>query len=439
MRTHQHVVVTVAVIAFLLSPAVVRADVDVNDIAESYVKLVLEIGSYDPGYVDAYFGPPQWRPDEDDNEAAFPAARLRATADGLIERLAAADGDVGGIEQQRLEFLNAQLSAVRARIDILGGKTMSFDEECRALFGAVPPVHEEAHFEQVTAELERLLAGEEALAARFLAYRARFTIRSREFKKALRATIDEYRRRARACLPLPGDEDFELEFVRGKSWTAWLGYQGQGHSLVQVRSDAPYTVAEVTRLVAHELYPGHHTHLVLLEKNTLLARKWMEFCVLPLYCPLALVAEGIAEYACKDLMVGCEEDLAFQQRVLFLLTAADQSEAGRYYRVMSLKDRLDWAPVEAARRYLDGRLNRDGALRWLSQYALVTPGGTASVLRFIEQHRSYVVCYPLGRDMIKKHIESRCGPGSDLPRRWQLFHELLSTPQTPSGLRGLAR
>jgi hypothetical protein len=317
---------------------------------------------------------------------------------------------------------------------------MLFDEECRALFGAVPPVHEEAHFEQVTAELERLLPGEEALAARFLAYRARFTIRSREFKKALRATIDEYRRRTRACLPLPGGEDFELEFVRGKPWTAWLTYQGRGRSLAQVCSDAPYTVAEVTRLVAHELYPGHHTHLVLLERDKLLTRKWMEFCVLPLYSPLALVAEGIAEYACKDLMISCEGDLAFQQRVLFPLTAAEPGEAERYYRVMSLKDRLDWVPVEAARRYLDDRLNRAEVLEWFRrQYALATPGYATSTMRFIEQYRSYVVCYPLGRDMIRNHIERRCGSGSDPTRRWQVLHELLCTPQTPSGLRGLAR
>ena len=30
-------------------------------IAESYVKLVLAVGQHDADYVDAYYGPPEWR------------------------------------------------------------------------------------------------------------------------------------------------------------------------------------------------------------------------------------------------------------------------------------------------------------------------------------------------------------------------------------------
>jgi hypothetical protein len=29
--------------------------------AEAYVKLVLGVGTHDPDYVDAYYGPPEWR------------------------------------------------------------------------------------------------------------------------------------------------------------------------------------------------------------------------------------------------------------------------------------------------------------------------------------------------------------------------------------------
>ena len=37
-----------------------------NDAAERYVKLVLALGEHDPDYVDAYYGPPEWRDGKQD-------------------------------------------------------------------------------------------------------------------------------------------------------------------------------------------------------------------------------------------------------------------------------------------------------------------------------------------------------------------------------------
>src|SRR3954447_22980356 len=37
------------------------SDREQNAIAESYVRLALELGQHDPTYVDSYFGPPEWR------------------------------------------------------------------------------------------------------------------------------------------------------------------------------------------------------------------------------------------------------------------------------------------------------------------------------------------------------------------------------------------
>ena len=34
-----------------------------NSVAEKYVKLVLNIGTIDSDYVDAYYGPAEWRPE----------------------------------------------------------------------------------------------------------------------------------------------------------------------------------------------------------------------------------------------------------------------------------------------------------------------------------------------------------------------------------------
>jgi hypothetical protein len=54
--------------------------------------------------------------------------------------------------------------------------------------------------------------------------------------------------------------------------------------------------------------------------------------------------------------------------------------------------------------------------------------------KFFDQYRSYVINYNLGQDMVKRFIEGRGGTPSKPRRRWELFTELISTPQVPSGL-----
>lgn len=90
--------------------------------------------------------------------------------------------------------------------------------------------------------------------------------------------------------------------------------------------------------------------------------------------------------------------------------------------------------MEAARRYLDGRMTMDEMREWLRKYYLAAYGGVENMITFIEKYRSYVVTYTVGRQLVRNYIERHSGPGNDPTRRWQVFHTLLSTPQTPSGL-----
>ncbi|MDH4126321.1 MAG: hypothetical protein OEW64_08260 [Gammaproteobacteria bacterium] len=50
------------------TPQDVAAEFD--PLAEQYVKLALALGQHDPDYVDAYFGPKEWR--DDARESAKP-------------------------------------------------------------------------------------------------------------------------------------------------------------------------------------------------------------------------------------------------------------------------------------------------------------------------------------------------------------------------------
>ncbi len=55
-------------------------------------------------------------------------------------------------------------------------------------------------------------------------------------------------------------------------------------------------------------------------------------------------------------------------------------------------------------------------------------------VRFIEQYRSYVINYNLGKDMVAAHIEGLGGTPANPEKRWAEFARLISSPRLPSGL-----
>jgi hypothetical protein len=64
---------------------------------------------------------------------------------------------------------------------------------------------------------------------------------------------------------------------------------------------------------------------------------------------------------------------------------------------------------------------------------MYAPDRARQRVRFIDQYRSYVINYNLGKDLVRQFIESRAG--SDRGRRWTEFGRLLSSPRLPSGLQ----
>jgi hypothetical protein len=56
-------------------------------------------------------------------------------------------------------------------------------------------------------------------------------------------------------------------------------------------------------------------------------------------------------------------------------------------------------------------------------------------VRFMDQYRSYVINYNLGKDLVRNYIESRPGVAGSADRRWDEFEKLLSSPRLPSTLK----
>jgi hypothetical protein len=233
---------------------------------------------------------------------------------------------------------------------------------------------------------------------------------------------------------LPSDERFTVEYVTNKSWSGYNWYQGGFRSLIQVNTDLPIYIDRAVDLACHEGYPGHHVYNALLEKHLVKDRGWVEFTLYPLFSPQSLIAEGTANFGIEVAFPG-KERVAFEQSKLFPLAGLDPSKAAQYYEVQALVDELSYAGNEAARRYLDGKIDAAAAVAWLEKYALMPHDRAAQRVRFFDQYRSYVINYNYGKDLVRKFIESRGGTASNPERRWQEFESLLSSPRLPSELR----
>ncbi len=407
-----------------------------DSIAESYVKLVLALGNHDADYVDAYYGPAEWK-----TAAAadtMPLEAIGVRADSLLERLGAGSdsGDaVAGSDSTaalREEYLRKQLGALRARVGMLQGTTLSFDDESRALYDAVAPHHDAAHFDSIIARLDSLLPGTGPVAARYTDWRRQFVIPASRRDSVFATAIAACKARTAAHLTLPPGERFELEYVTDKPWSGYNWYQGGYHSLIQINVDLPIYIDRALDLACHEGYPGHHVYNSMLEQHLVRDRGWVEYSVYPLFSPQSLIAEGSANYGISMAFPGGER-VAFERDSLWPQAGLDPSGAELYYRVQAIVQELSYAGNEAARRYLDGEIDASAAADWLVRYALSSPESAAQRVRFFNRYRSYVINYNLGQDLVKAWVERTAG--NDEARRWAAFGELLSTPRLPGGLR----
>ncbi|MBV8516211.1 MAG: hypothetical protein JO197_02310 [Acidobacteria bacterium] len=400
-----------------------------NDAAQRYVKLVLAMGEHDSDYVDAFYGPAEWRDEVRAEKRTLDAILADARAlRGTLEGIARPQHNV---EALRLDYLRRQTDALIARAEILQGATLRFDDESRALYDAVAPTHGEDYFRALNAAIEAELPGDGALVERVEAFRMQFVIPREKLDDVFRAAIDVCRARTADEIALPVGETFTVEYVNDKAWSGYNWYQGNFRSLIQVNTDLPIFIDRAIDLACHEGYPGHHVYNALLEKTLVRDRGWPEFSVYALFSPQSLIAEGSANYGI-DVAFPADERVAMEAETLFPIAGLDGARAAQYYRVHELVARTGYAGNEAARRYLDGEIDAGAAAEWLTMYALMAPARARQRVTFFDQYRSYVINYNLGKDLVRNYVERRAE--GDRAKRWSVFAELLSSPRLPSHL-----
>jgi hypothetical protein len=403
-----------------------------NSIAEQYVKLVLAVGQHDADYVDAFHGPEAWM-----NEAKSvkrPLQQIHDDARRLLDELSSLQATARDeLHQLRHQYLTKQVDSLSARVEMLMGKTFSFDEESKALYDAVAPTHSEEHFKSILRQLDAKLDGTGSVQQRYETFKNQFVIPKENLDAVFKVAIEECRKRTMQHIPLPENESFAIEYVTNKPWSGYNWFKGNSYSVIQMNTDLPIYIDRAVDLAAHEGYPGHHVYNALLEQNLLKKNGWIEFSVYALFSPQSLIAEGTANFGI-DVVFTPSERITFERDILFPLAGLDASRAELYYEIHALFMMLAYAGNEAARGYLNSTLSKEAAIEWLMEYALFSRDRATQRVKFFDAYRSYVINYNLGQDLVKKYIESKGGTPENPEKRWNEFSKLISSPRLPSGL-----
>jgi hypothetical protein len=387
--------------------------------AERYVKLALQLGEYDPDYVDAYLGPPEWAQAAKDNLKS--KAELSAEIAALYSRLqemSPHDLDI----TSRHQALLRNVRAMDTRMRMVNGETFTFAEEARLIYDVELPEFDFSEFDRAREAIEKLLPGDGDVSDRIAAFRDSLVIRVEARDEVLNTAINECRRRSAEYISLPSSERFRLEYVTDKSWGGYNWYQGDNESLMQFNLDFPTKVSSAIGLGCHEGYPGHHVWNVLVENRLLNEKGWIEFYVFPLFSPGALIGEGSANYG-VDLAFPGSERSDYERQVLFPMAGVDPEKVATLDALNKLTKALSFAQMATAQLYLDGAISREEAIEMRRKYGLSSRARAEQSVRFIEQYRSYVLNYSLGQAIVKAHIEKQ---GDDPKARWQAFERMLT-------------
>lgn len=414
----------------VLSAEQIEADKILNPLAIEYIKLSLEMGEKEAGYVDAYYGPASFK--KEAQESGLDLAALGSAIDGLKSRIEAiSSDDLSALSQRRKDFLTAQLTAAQTRFKMLLGETLDFRTESIGLFGVTPDIKPLSDYDAIIEKINAVVPGEGSLPERIDAFESQYNIPKDKLKVVFDAAIDECKKRTAQYITLPEGERFTLEFVTDKSWSGYNYYQGQYESLIQVNTDLPIRISRAVDLGCHEGYPGHHTLNMLLEKHLSNEKGWQEFSIYPLYSPQSLIAEGSANYGI-DLAFPDDEKIKFEQETLYPLAGLDPNTANAYRELQEARQDLAGVRFTISSQYLNGEIDRDQAIALTQKYGLVNKERASQSIDFTDQYRSYVINYGLGQKMVADYIENNA---SDQKTRWGLMEKLLSEPSLPKDLQ----
>jgi hypothetical protein len=371
---------------------------------ERYLLLGLRLGRHIDGFVDAYYGPPELKEHVEAEELVPPQ-------DLAAEAVALADGAP--------PFLRAQLAGCEATARRLAGEPSGWADEVERCYGVRPEPTPEDRFAAAHDELDAALPGNGALGERYRAWLETQVVpphllerTTREFERVLRDRTDE-------LFGLPDDESVLFETVQNEPWSGFNYYLGARRSRVVINTDLPVHSLSVPDLVAHEMYPGHHTEHSWKEALLVDRQGRLEETIFLTGTPQAVVSEGIATMS-LEIVLG-EDEPRVVSRVYERLGVP--YDAATVPAVRSFRAAVDTVSVNAAHLLHEESRSHDEVREYIERWTLVPRERAEKSIEFLTHPtwRAYVSSYTSGYELC------RAFTGGDAKRFELLLKTQLST------------
>jgi hypothetical protein len=330
-------------------------------------------------------------------------------------------------EAGRKEYLQAQLHALETTIRIQLGESMSVTEKVENIFGFKPERVDESEFEEAYRLLDACLPGKGSIAERSRAYDDSMRIPVEKLESLCNFVLNELKERTRQRFGLPDGEHVDLQLVTDRPFTAACYYKGNGRSLLELNTDAPFFFLHyLIGLLAHELYPGHHTEYCLKETNLIREQGYQELWVVPSIAPQIFMAEMIATHATEMIVTDNEYEGLLHEELL-PRSKLKVPELGAPLQMIKANRMLAPVSMNAIFMYWDDGVKEEEIKKYYMQYRQFTDEQATQAVQW-DKHPVFHV-YTFSYFPSYRLLE---GVLSRSPDPYQVFERLLKEAPLPS-------
>ncbi|HLJ34429.1 MAG TPA: hypothetical protein VKU38_12280 [Ktedonobacteraceae bacterium] len=379
---------------------------------------------YGSQFVEAYYGPPEWR-QQAESEPELSAANLVRQTMTLADALPAQE-----FASQRASYLAKHVIAMETLCRKLCGEPFPLEEEAKCCLDISPVWTPEEQFEQAHALYEMVLPGTGSIAERLKDYKSSLAFPLDQVD-VLKSFIDqafvEARKRTLVLMELPAGETIEVQYLPEKAYDAAARYDGNYRTRIEVNVVA--SAAELPRLfdhkVCHEAYPGHHTEYVLKEQYLYQQQGYIEQALVLTLCPQCVNTEGIAMMAHEMIFSPGEAEQWIAEHIYPFLHK--EVDATILLRLRQASEML-FSVWDNALMLLDEGRSEAEVAQYFMRYMLVAEDKAVQMVAHLKHPVDglYTLTYVGGQKLLRPWLQG--------PDRVAVFRHFLKKQINPSSL-----